>query len=161
MGSVTELLDQRGVPFEVIPHETTYTSIEEARALGIAADEVVKTIVLATSSGYALAVVPASRRLEMRRVHEATGDRHARLATEDELARDLPGIELGAMPPLGSLIGASTFVDPEVLEHDTIVFAASRQTESVRVRTADLFRDEPHTVAPLSHGPAPDDPVPG
>jgi Ala-tRNA(Pro) deacylase len=134
----------------VIPHETAYTGIEEARALGIAADEVVKTVVVTTSSGYALAVVPASRRLDMHQVHRALDDKHARLATEEELARDLPGIELGATPPLGSLIGASTFVDPEVLEHETVVFAAGRQTESVKVRSADLFRDEPHTVAPLA-----------
>jgi hypothetical protein len=35
------------------------------------------------------------------------------------------------------------------MRHDTIVFAAGSQTESVKVRTADLFREEPVTVAPL------------
>lgn len=153
MASVTDLLGKRGVPFESIPHETTYTSIEEARALGIAADEVVKAVLLVTSAGHALAVVPASRRLDMRLVHDALGDKRARLATEEELERDFPEIELGAMPPLGSLVGARTLVDPEVLQHDEVVFAAGKRTESVKVRTADLFRDEPHTVAPLTRHP--------
>lgn len=153
MASVTDLLGKRGVPFESIPHETTYTSIEEARALGIAADEVVKAVVLVTSAGRALAVVPASRRLDMRLVHDALGDKRARLATEEELERDFPEVELGAMPPLGSLIGARTLVDPEVLQHDEVVFAAGKRTESVKVRTADLLRDEPHTVAPLTRHP--------
>jgi prolyl-tRNA editing enzyme YbaK/EbsC (Cys-tRNA(Pro) deacylase) len=54
------------------------------------------------------------------------------------------------MPPLGSLHGAPTFVDPEIMRHETLVFAAGTQTESVKVRAEDLFRTEPVTVAPLT-----------
>ena len=150
MAAVAEFLEQRGVPFEVIPHERTYTSIDEARALGITADEVVKTVVLDTVSGHALAVVPASRRVDIRLVRAATGDAHVRLASEDELKRDFPRLELGAFPPLGSILEVPTYVDPEVLAHDTVVFAAGSQNESVRARTEDLFRDEPITKAPLT-----------
>jgi Ala-tRNA(Pro) deacylase len=150
MATVTEHLEGRGVPFEPVPHERAYTSIEEARALGISADEVVKTIVLDTEGGHALAVIPASRRLDIKRAREATGDNHARLATEEELERDFPAYELGALPPLGSLLGTPTYVDPEVLAHVTLVFPAGTQNESVKVRTEDLFREEPFTRAPLT-----------
>jgi DNA-binding Lrp family transcriptional regulator len=78
------------------------------------------------------------------------GDKHVRLATEEEIEKDFPGYELGAMLPLGSLHGAPTFLDPEVMRHDTLVFAAGTQTESVKVRAEDLFRNEPVTVAPLT-----------
>jgi Ala-tRNA(Pro) deacylase len=150
MAAVAEFLERRGVPFEAIPHERTYTSIDEARALGIAADEVVKTVVLDTASGHALAVLPASRRVDIRLVRAATGDAHARLASEEELKRDFPHLELGAFPPLGSLLKVPTYVDLEVLAHDTVVFAAGSQNESVKARTEDLFRDEPITKAPLT-----------
>lgn len=155
MATVREYLEQRGVAFEVIPHERAYTSIDEARALGIAADEVVKTIVLDTSSGHALAVIPGSRRLHMRLVRQATGDSHVKFADEKELERDFPGLELGGFPPLGSMMGAPTFVDPEVFTHETVVFAAGTQKESVKVRTEDLFRDEPVTRTPLTRESAP------
>jgi hypothetical protein len=36
MSAVTDHLPGRGVAFDTIPHEERYTSIEEARALGIA-----------------------------------------------------------------------------------------------------------------------------
>jgi prolyl-tRNA editing enzyme YbaK/EbsC (Cys-tRNA(Pro) deacylase) len=52
------------------------------------------------------------------------------------------------MPPLGSLHGAPTYVDPEVMRHDTVMFAAGTQTESLKVRTED--RNEPVAVAPLT-----------
>lgn len=155
MATVREYLDRRGVPFEAISHEETYTAIDEARALGISADEVVKTVVLRTRSGDALAVVPGSRRLDMHLVREALADPHARLATEDELERDYPGIELGGFPPLGSMLGLPTLVDPDVFAHETVVFAAGSQRESVKVRSEDLFRDEAISRVPLTRESAP------
>ena len=158
MPSVIEHLNSRGIPFEAIPHEKAYTSTEEARALGIGADEVVKTVVLDTASGHALVAVPGFRRLDMKLVEQAVGDHHARLASEEELTRDFPDYELGALPPIGSLLGAPLYVDPEVMAHETVVFAAGRQTESVKVRTEDLFRDEAVTVVSLTlHPEAPED----
>lgn len=150
MSLVTEYLERKGVPFETISHEKAFTTLDEARALGIEADAVVKTLLLDTAAGHALAVIPGDRRLDMRLVEEVTGDKHAHLATEQEIERDLPGIELGSLPPLGGLLKMHAYVDPEVLRHETIVFAAGTQTESVKARAEDVFRDEPITVAKLT-----------
>ena len=150
MSLVTEYLERKGVPFEAISHEKTYTTIDEARALGIEADAVVKTLLLDTASGHVLAVIPGDRRLDMRLVEDVVGDKHAHLATEQEIERDLPGIELGSLPPLGGLLKMHAYVDPEVLQHETIVFAAGTQTESIKARSEDVFRDEPITVAKLT-----------
>jgi Ala-tRNA(Pro) deacylase len=152
MSSVREHLVHHGVPFEPIAHPRAYTSIAEARALGIDAGEVLKTIAVRVSAGYALVVVPATCRLDLQRVRAAVGDRHARLATEAELQRDFPNIELGALPPLAVLTGGRLYVDPEVLEHDTVVFAAGSQTQSVKLKTADLvrFQQEQVTTVPVT-----------
>jgi len=93
----------------------------------------------------------------MHLVQAAVRDRHVRLATEEELRRDFPGIELGALPPLGSLLGAPVYVDQELLQHETVVFAAGSQTESVQLKTADLLRHEQVTTLPLSRHPDEDD----
>ena len=150
MSFVTEHLERRGVAYEVAEHARAVTSMEEAGALGITADEVVKTVMLATDRGPALVVVPASRRLDLRLAREAVGDHAVRLASEDELQRSVSECELGALPPLGSLLGAPVFVDPEVLEHDTVMFAAGTQTQSIKARSADLFRGEEVQVSPLT-----------
>lgn len=150
MSLVGDHLESQGVPFEALTHAPTDTALEEARALGIAPDAVLKTIVLRTGSGHALAVVPATRRLSMKRTRRATGDSHVRLATEGELQEHFPGFELGAFPPLGTLLGLSLFVDREVMDHERLVFAAGSRTESVLVRTADLFTGESPTVVPLT-----------
>ena len=107
----------------MLPHRQAYTSVDEARALGIDADEVLKTLAVRTGSGYALMVIPASCRLDLHLAREALGDNHARLATEEELGRDFGGYQLGALPPLGALIGAEVYVDSEVLRHEIVAFA--------------------------------------
>src|ERR1700739_1137446 len=153
MTQVPDTLQTHGVPFEAIAHQQAYTSIAEARTLGIDASEVLKTGAMRVAGGYALMSVPATRRLDMHLVQAAVGDRHVRLATEQELRRDFPDIELGALPPLGSLLGAPLYVDQEVLQHETVVFAAGSQTESVQIRTADLLQHEQVTTLPLNTHP--------
>ena len=124
MTRVTEHLETHGVPFEPIAHQQACTSVAEARALGIDASEVLKTVAMRVADGYALMAIPATGRLDMHLVQAAVGGRQVRLATEEELRRDFPDFELGALPPLGSLLGAPLYVDQEVLQHETVVFAA-------------------------------------
>jgi Ala-tRNA(Pro) deacylase len=157
MSLVTDHLQHREKAFEVLPHTPAMTSLDEARAIGIAPVDVIKTLVLDTAAGHALAVLPAMDRLDLKLAQRAVHDPHAKLASELELRQDFPDFELGAVPPLGSLLGVPTFVDPEVMDHETVVFAAGTQTESVKMRTDVLFGDEPVTFAALSRQPDHDD----
>jgi Ala-tRNA(Pro) deacylase len=161
MSLVTDYLTERGVAFEVVAHRRAFTSLQEARELGVAADQVLKTVAVQTRDNYVLAVVPASRRLDLRLVRESLDDPDARLATEAELQVDFPGYELGALPPLGSLLGVRMLVDPEVLSQETVLFAGGTETESIRVGAGELFRDEPLTLRQLTrwNGRASEEPI--
>jgi Ala-tRNA(Pro) deacylase len=161
MSTVTEYLARLGRSFEVVPHRHADTSIDEARALGTDAGDVLKTLALRTAGGYALVVIPASGRLDLRLARQALGDNHARLASEEELGRDFAGCQLGALPPLARLLGAAVYVDPEVLRHEVVTFAAGSQTESVTMRTEELFGGQQVTTVPLLKQPdrGSDDPV--
>ena len=150
MAAVLEYLQGRGVTFQVIPHQQAATSRDEAHVLGLPEGEVVKTIVATANYGYALMVIPASRRLDMDLVKEALGDPEARLATERELQRAFPDYELGALPPLGLFLVAPMYIDPSVTELETVTFAAGRQDVSIRMTTTDLFRDDPVVITPLT-----------
>src|SRR4029450_5629503 len=86
MSAVTEHLEQRGSPFELLPHRQASTSTDAARALGIDAGEVLKTLAVRTGPGYVLVVIPASCRLDLHLVCGALGDHQARLARQGERA---------------------------------------------------------------------------
>lgn len=153
MSQVTMYLKDRHVPFEVLPHRRVVSSNQEARALGVDADTVVKTVVLVTADGYWLAAIPASCRLDLRLVREALSDDSVRLASEGELLVAFPHYELGALPPLGRLLGVAVLVDPRVLRHERVVFAGGMSTESVEVCGAELFAGEPGLVVPIACDP--------
>lgn len=74
----------------------------------------------------------------------------ARLATESEIAGTIPDCELGAVPPLGSVLHAPAYVVPEVLRYRVVAFAAGTQTESVRGPAEELFSGETVTVTCIS-----------
>lgn len=150
MGYVLDYLQGRGSVFTVIPHPKAPTAEGEAHAMRLPPDEVVKTVVVIANYGPALMVIPASRRLDMELVAQATGDPQVRLATERELERLFPDYEPGALPPLSMLLLAPMFVDPVVAERESIVFAAGRQDVSVRMATKDLFGTDPVVITPLT-----------
>lgn len=154
MSLVIDYLEAGSIPYEVLRHDPTTTALEEARSVNVDADHVLKAVVIDAKGRHVVAVIPASRRLDMQLVREALNDPAAHLATEDELQGDFPTIELGGAPVIGWLLDAETLVDPSVLERETVVFAAGTRTESVRVRTVDLFRGEHAAFVPLVAEPA-------
>lgn len=150
MTLATDHLAKRGIRFEVLPHPRATSAMEEARALGVDAESVVKTIVLDIATGHALALIPASRRLDLDLVREGLEDPTARLATEEELTRDFPEFELGALPPLPSLLHVPIIIDPHLLHHRSITFSSGSQRESVRAAPHRLFTGASITITPIT-----------
>jgi prolyl-tRNA editing enzyme YbaK/EbsC (Cys-tRNA(Pro) deacylase) len=62
MSLVTEHLIGRGVAFQVIPHRRVFTSLHQARELGVTAEAVLKTVALCSAGKYVLAVLALTRR---------------------------------------------------------------------------------------------------
>lgn len=149
MTIVTQHLAQAGLRFEFLPHRRTETAREEAAALDLDVDEVIKVVVLVIETGHALAVLPADRRLDLDLVGDALGDRTARLATEAEIGAAFPEFEPGTVPPLPSLLHLPVALDPSVFEHRTVTFAAGSQRESIRTEPGPLLRGATVTIAPI------------
>jgi Ala-tRNA(Pro) deacylase len=137
---VTSVLDQSGVDYELLPHPRTETATAEAEALGLDPQEVAKTIVLSTPGGYVRAVLPASERIDLSKVREQVeGGKRIHLANEEDLQRDYPGFDLGAVPPFGGE-GDRVLVDARLARRETVVLEAGSHEQSVRIKTADLLR---------------------
>jgi Ala-tRNA(Pro) deacylase len=139
MTLVIEHLERRGAPFLLLPHRPVETSLAEARALHLTPEHVTKVIVLVIETGPALAVLPADARLDLDAAARALGTGVARLANEDEIARHFPEFELGAIPPLASLLHVPVVVDVEVAQRPSIVFPTGSRRGSVATTPAVLF----------------------
>jgi Ala-tRNA(Pro) deacylase len=141
MEDVTGFLEEAGVDFDVLEHERTERAADEATALGMDAEEVAKTLVLVAPSGNVRAVLAASERIDLHKVASVVGvgAKKVHLASEDDLARDYPDFELGAVPPFGGR-DDQVIVDERLAARDSVVVEAGSHDRSVRLKADDLVR---------------------
>ena len=151
---LTSVLDAAGARYDLLPHAHTETAAAEAEALGLAPADVAKTLVVATPEGFVRAVVPASERIDLGKLSEIVGERKKalRLASEEELERDYPDFELGAVPPVGGARRDPVVLDSRLAERESIVFEAGSHEESVRLAPAELVRVAGAEVADICLG---------
>jgi Ala-tRNA(Pro) deacylase len=148
---LTRVLDEAGVRYQLLSHARTESAVAEAKALGIEPADVAKTLVVRTPEGYMRAVLPASERIDPRKLREVSGGgkKRVHLASEEQLARDYPEFELGAVPPIGGGRRDPVVVDSRLAERDSVVLEAGSHEESVRIQTGDLLRVTEAEVADI------------
>jgi Ala-tRNA(Pro) deacylase len=129
---IVEFLEGKQVEFELVQHEPTMSAAAEARATHHPPAQVAKTVVLHDGSAYVIAAIPASERLDLHKLRGLLGaTRHLRLATEDEIARDFPSLDIGAVPPFGPMVPAAEVIDRSLLEQSRIMCPAGDHRHSV------------------------------
>lgn len=155
MAMVEELLFEsylhaKGVPYEVVLHADVDDALEKAELLEVPLDAILKAILLETSAGEAIAVLPGSRRIDKKAIADITGDPHVRLADEDELVTHFKNFELGALPPSGGLLGVPMYVDATAFQHERVIVSSGRRGESLMVDLLDLMKPEVVTAGLFS-----------
>jgi Ala-tRNA(Pro) deacylase len=135
--AVVDALREQHIDYELIPHRRTQSAAAEARAIGVDPGHVAKTLVLATGAGFVRAVLPASERIDLRKVQSVLGG-DVQLASEHVLAGAYPQFELGAVPPIGGPGHDLVLIDEGLRESEWVVFEAGTHEQSVRIQTADL-----------------------
>ncbi len=150
--AIVEFLEGAQVPFELVEHEPTMSAAAEARVAGVEPARVAKTIVLHDGRAYVIAAVPAAYRLDLGKLRELLGAaRHRlRLATEEEIARDFPALEVGAVPPFGPMVPAAEVIDRRLLDQPQILCPAGDHRHSVLLDPQDVVRVTSATVADIS-----------
>ncbi len=117
-----KLLLDSGFDYEVIDHPLAFTAQEEAAASHISGRHWAKTVCVLIDGRPALAVVPATRRLDVDRLRRLAEAGSVQIAREAEFRDLFPDCELGAMPPFGGLYGQPTYVDEALETEERIAF---------------------------------------
>lgn len=106
-------LDANGVPAELVhPGVPTPTVPDAARALGVATDAIIKSLVFTVDDRPLLVIAAGEARVRMPALARALGTsrRAVKLATP-ERTLDLTGYVVGSMPPFGHRTVLPTLVD--------------------------------------------------
>jgi Ala-tRNA(Pro) deacylase len=135
------LLEQQGVPHQVLRHEPVYTSEDAARVRGTTLASGAKALVCKADDRFVMFVLPADRRLASKLVRRTMGLRNLRFADREEVAQ-VTGLTPGSIPPFGFLFGLETWCDARLAEQEVINFNAGDHAISISMRYADYERVE-------------------
>ncbi|MGQ9561335.1 MAG: aminoacyl-tRNA deacylase [Candidatus Oleimicrobiaceae bacterium] len=138
--ALKEFLDREKVKYTTINHSAAYTAQEIAAAAHVPGKELAKTVVVKIDGRMALAVLPASQRVDFARLKELAGAQKVELASEQEFKELFPECEVGAMPPFGNLYGMEVYAAQSLAEDEQIAFNAGSHTQLIRLAYKDFAR---------------------
>jgi Ala-tRNA(Pro) deacylase len=150
-----QFLDTNNVRYLSIRHSPAYTAQEIAALAHIPGRELAKTVMVKIDGAMAMAVLPATKRLDPESLKQAAGAQTSVLASEQEFANLFPDCEPGAMPPFGNLYGMKVYADQTLTADEHIAFNAGTHAELVQMTYQDFARLVQPAVAPLSRGARP------
>ncbi|MET0066617.1 MAG: YbaK/EbsC family protein [Candidatus Thiodiazotropha sp.] len=130
--TLRSFLDRSAIPYEVITHRHTRSSMESAGAAHIDSDHLAKAVIVKQDDEYLMVVVPSDYRVHLGKLHHLLGA-VVGLATEPELVSLFPDCEGGAIPPLGTAYRMITLVDGDLLSQSEIFFESGDHEHLIKV----------------------------
>jgi len=135
-----DFLDSENVKYVSTDHSVAYTAQEIAAAVHVKGREMAKTVMVKLDGKMAMAVLPASHRVDLEQLKKVSGAKGAALATEGEFRDLFPDCDIGAMPPFGNLYGMEVFASRALTEDKEIAFNAGSHYELIKLAYKDFER---------------------
>ncbi|MDH4155817.1 MAG: deacylase [candidate division Zixibacteria bacterium] len=132
-----DFLDSNDIRYVTISHSRAYTAQTIAASAHIPGKELAKTVVIKIDGKMAMAVLPASYKIDFDLLKQMCGTDDVELATEKEFKDMFPECEVGAMPPFGNLYGMDVYVAQSLTEDEEIAFNAGSHTELIKLSMKD------------------------
>ncbi|MCZ6566198.1 MAG: YbaK/EbsC family protein [Gammaproteobacteria bacterium] len=133
-----DFLDDQHIKYVTIQHSMAYTAQEIAAKAHIPGKELAKTVIVKIDGKNAMAVLPASYRINLGRLKQVCRASQVELASEEDFRDLFPGCETGAMPPFGNLYNMDVYVENSLVDEEDIAFNAGSHTELIKLSYQDF-----------------------
>lgn len=141
MTPAIQTLEKNKIPFVLheYDHDPTIRAYgeEAAQKLGVAQEQLFKTLVVSTDGSLAVGVVPVSGQLNLKAMAKALGTKKAEMAEKKQVERST-GYLTGGVSPLGQKKRLPTLIDASALDFDTIFVSAGRRGLQISLSPRDL-----------------------
>jgi len=138
--TLRHFLDKSEAAYEVIKHPRDYFAQATAENTHTRGSRFAKCVMVWADNYYAMVVLRADRRLDLRLLRRAMGAKDVGLVREEEMDRLFPDCEVGAEPPMGKLYDLPMFVDEELAAAEIITFNAGTHEDAIRMLYGDFAR---------------------
>ena len=137
------------VKYEPIEHRTVFTAHDKAQTLKVPEKIVGKTLIVKMDRNFATVLIGANKILDKTKFKKVVNNRRKKLkqkpvkkigfATETWMKKNLKGVKVGAVPPLGVLWQIPTFIDKSLLKSPKIIVSAGDYNWSIKI-SSNLFK---------------------
>jgi Ala-tRNA(Pro) deacylase len=136
--TVQQFLNASRLPFDVVAHPHSRTSLQSARAAHIAPLQLGKAVLLEENGQLVMAVLPAAMHVHLGTLRRQF-NRDFGMATEQRVRQTFGDCEPGAIPALGGAYGIETIWDDSLMNSADLYFEAGDHEHLVHVRTEDFL----------------------
>lgn len=148
-----QVLENAGVEFYVHPYEITEHvgsyGEDVAAALGLAPEQLFKTLVAEVDGVACIAIVPTNSKLSLKALARAVGGKRSEMANAADAER-LTGYVTGGISPFGQKRRLQVVTDSSITNFDTVFVSGGRRGLQLELQPADLIRLLGATVADLA-----------
>lgn len=137
--TLAQYLADNNIEYDTLQHKKTSSSLSAADAAHLPVNELAKAVVIKRQKGYLLAIVPASRNVDLTGLGSWLNQTIG-LATEEEISELFPDCEMGAVPALGAPFGIKSVIDEELSGLDDIYFEAGDHHTLIHLAGNDFDR---------------------
>lgn len=117
----------------------TPTAEAAAKAVGVGAEQIVKSLVFVCDGHPVVVLVPGDRRADVAKVAAGVDAKRARVASAEEV-RAATGFAPGAVSPFPLPGPAAVLIDRTLLAHEEVWVGAGSPNHLIRLRPAELLR---------------------
>ncbi|GIV46117.1 MAG: deacylase [Ignavibacterium sp.] len=144
-------LDENNIKYITIKHSPAFTAQEIAAVTHIPGKNLAKVVMINVKGKLAMAVLPASYKVNVEELKEQLGTDAVKLAHEKEFMNLFPDCEVGAMPPFGNLYGMDVYVAKALTEDEYIYFNSCTHTELIQMQYKDFEKLVQPKVLEFAH----------
>lgn len=151
--TIENYLKETGVDYDLVPHEPAYTASRIAQSAHVSGDRLAKGVLLNTDHGYMMAVVPASRKVDLSGLSHALNERLG-LASENEIDMIFDDCDPGATTACAGAYAMKVIVDTSLDEQDDLYIECGDHENLIHVTKdgfAKLMADATHAGITRSH----------
>lgn len=136
--AILEFLGESRLPFDLVPHLHTSTSLQSAKAAHIPPKQLAKAVLLEDHGRLVMAVVLATKHVHLGALRHQF-KRDFGMATEHTVRQTFGDCDPGAIPPLGGAYGIETLWDDSLMNTEDLYFEAGDHEHLVHVRTENFL----------------------
>ncbi len=142
-------LHQNKVDYKYYTHEPVFSSKQAAKVRGTNIKQSAKALVLVVDKSYILFVLPGDKRADLKSLKKLLKAKKVVMASKESV-KSKTGLEVGAIPPFGSVLGLPTYIDKQLETVDTIAFNVAYHDRSVSMSLKDFIRIENPEILDLA-----------